>query len=1754
MDGRDFVHLPPPVLSGLPLEGGRNAVGGAAGRLTPSSGHLAQLSSAKYLPAALNLHSHPDGFYLPGHAGQSTLHTSMLRPSNNQEQHSQLLEKDLSSHSHKNSKEVAKDSKERTSRNEIQWASSKKDGRLREESQTHGVVDLTQDTKAEGERRKSGVQKVSKGGEYISTFNTDLVPNRGFSNGETKSKNPLQTSLLSNCNAGGDPLTKAQGFDQDRCARDSSRHDENMRPSGHMNLDLAKRCESLPTPGNMNLLCSCSSTHPPQSCGRVVASSTFPTQLSHSNVYTIFPAIKDSRREHKIIAPTFVPSVEAQDERIGPVQIASQARDLKAKEGKSTERTDLSRTFLPQEMSNTEPKRVDSTREKGSVIRSNSSSKRSVASDSFLNRPGLVSLENRDFMSSKEADNRERLQRSRETCKMYSFTDSTRHHTDNSQRKLPEQKWKPFEMNNFATTHMAALAAQHTQANHAEEEAKKVYMDSSNLQRSLSSCRTSSECLHSPAHGESSAMQNLIKYSGSFAKEAATWKSSGKKSPFGGLGNMKLDAAQLNAAKTQQCASLSGSKRDIERPESAKSFGRDSMGPQGEVEVRHPPVGIAVAVARQKDNGGNKISSSKGHVEEEIVEERVRHSDDRLLVGRLDREQEKLFRESKDLAEFARLHAAGCTTGGLNSNLMVTGGPAVTAAGRWPADAATAHLAAPPWIPRSVAPSMWLASHPYGLAHPSLHQGISPAFPPGMTASLPSAYHFARDPQSGQIMVIPTEQLAHFAELLDRMPALWPAMYGPTRSSLQHAHQLQLLSQQQLLRQHELFMLQQQAAHAMELQRNVQLDAMELQRSVQIDALELQRTVQLEAMELQRTSQLDAMEQQRSKHLVEKMKANGQQMEVEEKAAKQSQEANKQLATHARMQQRKALSPSVSASHTKECSPAFSPKHSLVTVLKTEVVHKEELIQEEPCSYSTTSNSPRTPSPSPAPPPATVIPSEVESSEDAEKEEVDVKKDVTTTFQEVSPDYPFQPLPHSFRQHYPFFIQPTTASEADRYAPAVPLIDGRPNDMETSLELKPTHLVISEGYDPVIPDTVGEPLENTLKTESDTLEDECEESKSDFNKELQANQDTTGSLVLQKNVAVRFVNGQDQDLLSCQATCISQISPEITKETSSTQTDFRNASTEDCEDGQMDRDFTSQDGPHSERTNDLDMFEDVDGEQECLMSKNPWSHVDVSYEQSTARSVNSKPEDPLAGMNALVAATEMPQSNLCLPGNDDFSTSELSEEPALFHGIALLSEMAELELEKRQNDISSLPPCPPRVSLESLLVASTQMLMEVLSTRPSLESLKAESIQLARELNPNKKYSWMQKKEETLFSMKSAIEHIDSTELDYRLKLAELQRQYKEKQREFVKLQRRKDSECEEKSRSLGRRGPGRPRKRSHGGRALSPLLEREKNDGQSKNLSKCPLLSEDSETGECVRRRLLNVLEDDEEECVSGKMKSRMQRWEELARSSSYKCEVQSKYRKKLKSSDQDILANKLDKALYLSKQEQFKLSDSSSGKPRSTGKIKTAESKPLHTLHLPFLLPKHGKSKLRKMSAMFKVKGEMKTAHTSLLSEVSSCSYNTDTEEDEQALGTESHLQSSSRSVQPIMYNFMSRKLKKIPECLLSPGSVTSSCGTVRCKQGNTRNKSFCSLLQNTEAGSSFSDSTEDSYDQDYSSEEEDYNPFELDHLRFRPMDESGLGLLARFAASVLPSPITLPPVSVLELDMKSKAKEERLSQIGE
>lgn len=52
--------------------------------------------------------------------------------------------------------------------------------------------------------------------------------------------------------------------------------------------------------------------------------------------------------------------------------------------------------------------------------------------------------------------------------------------------------------------------------------------------------------------------------------------------------------------------------------------------------------------------------------------------------------------------------------------------------------------------------------HSPGLAPSSLHQTLPAGYPAPLPASVSPAYQFARDPQSGQLIVIPTEHLPHY--------------------------------------------------------------------------------------------------------------------------------------------------------------------------------------------------------------------------------------------------------------------------------------------------------------------------------------------------------------------------------------------------------------------------------------------------------------------------------------------------------------------------------------------------------------------------------------------------------------------------------------------------------------------------------------------------------------------------------------------------------------------------------------------------------------------------------------------------------------------------------------------------------------------------------------------------------------------------------------------------------------------------------
>ncbi|XP_075036055.1 trinucleotide repeat-containing gene 18 protein isoform X2 [Mixophyes fleayi] len=1684
MDGREFVNMSPLGRSGPSLEAGCVSSGSTGGRFVPSTGPLAPFYTAKYFPTPLGLHTQP-GFphfgrsvYIPmthlyPTSGGSPLlapmgSRSFIEPENdgvcfagqqsiyhpptstNEIQSSHLHENDLECHSYKNSKEASKDSRDKFCKNELLVGScllgtSKKRRLIAEETLSGDLVDRDMETKVEREKKKSGLHRVLKIGEHHSPFISELVPNRWSGNNESQCKHPLQNSLLSNCNHG-DSFVKSISSEEERCVKDQSRHDENIRPMCYTNSIQSKQSESiLTTATNLGVPCNCPSSQSSNFLCKLASPSTLPTQPLHSSIYNINPQAKKTSSELRVLAPGSVPTVEASDEQNDNIQVCSQTRDFKDKVRNSEEMVEFPLPHITQEFLTNDLTSVESFRGQGSVICCNNSLNCQDVSDSFLNTPGHTSLEKRTFFPSTVPTPCRQGDRTKETCQVFGLKDSHQH-TRHSFVKVPEQKVKQLEIGDCNTSQMAVLVTQHSQVSQGKEEAKKLCAES----KTLGPSKTNSETPHLSVHCERSAMRSLIKYSGNFAKEAVAWQSSGKKSPFGGLGNMKLNESQLKAVKVQTMCQQEV-KKDPDRHESAMSLTKDIMGFQGDLEVRNPPVGIAVAVARQKEYNGSKVIPSKvGHVREDCVDDRIRHCNERL--ERFDREHAKLLRDLKDLPDVSQMHPARSATIGLSSNLMVTGGTALSASEPWTTDS-TSHLVTHPWLPSGVMPCMWHADNPYGLAHPTLHQGMNLAIPTGASASFAPAYSFARDTQNGQIVVIPAEHISHF-EILDRTSSLWPSMYSSTRSSLQHAHQLQIFSQQHLMRQHELYMLlQQQAAHSVDLHMSAQLDALESQRSDQKDALDLhrnthtqlQKTSQLEVKELHRRAPLNSQEYPRNEKFTDRIKLG------EEKVVAQTSETTKKssLCSTGTLQ-RNVISPPVSASCRNVFSPSSLPIKSFQMSNKMEEPPDIHLSKFPSLCFT---------------PPTTIMSTKMEVHEESIKD-TDMKQDVSSPLKDPTHGYSFKSFSPSVQQCISYITQQTDVVKLPHLSA---------NCIETSLNLNPTHVLENS--------ETGKTLSDTVKFE-DVTSVLCRERLED-QEGVCADSMECQNILFQEIDFPITTEIEHKTLIESLPSCISEVNLSNGKGTPLTQTDFLDTFSH-AENAEVNLMALPQNVEQSHRTNEitdlhsLPVKEFTDGDiGDMAPGAFSGKGKDVFCELPNINSAHIKTEDPLAGMNALVAATEMPQACSLMPKTTVILAPDICLDHSLFQDIVLLSEIAQIQLEKRKHDLQS---CHVKPSLESLFAASTQMLMEVLSS-PAVDGLKPESIRLPRELTLNKKYSWMRKNPR--FSVASVIEDMDSVELDCRERLAELQRRYKAKQRELAKLQRRSDSEekPDEILKNLTRRGPGRPKKRKYGINHLCHTQERMKQSNTQK-LSKCVLISESSRTGDFLQRTLLNISDMDEVEIGALNLKSSIHNFVEQGKEEGY----------------------------------MYEFTDHSGRKQSDARNLKTllgSEFKQMQSIHLSRIVSRE------------------------------------DTEEDDHFIRNE--WPSQPKSIQYSMCNMLSRKMKTLGYSQ-SPESISSCYRTVKSKQSVSRNKKFCLLLQDPDAGSSFSDSTEDSFDQDYSSEEEeDYVGNDIEQFSGPDIEDSGLGLLARFAASLQPSPIISPPLSKIQLKHKQMSDEGRQGLIG-
>ncbi|KAL6103290.1 tnrc18 [Pungitius sinensis] len=1816
MDGRDFgpprsVHVPPPLLAGLAMESPRLGAAAAAGRMPPSPGHshAPPLHSGKFLPSAINLHPHHSDPYpagsspflsgYPGHspltsdpayrsANPGGLQMAQLWASHAHEAYPALpsslypylslghLEPPpLSQHplydSHKegfylpaslsqlpphmpSAPPTAPSSStppQRTSREGARdrpYRGERDRERSREEPRPHSVVDLTQDGRSEEERRaRSGERERERDRDTDrDSWPFHRLPHEQKPHPQPSAVQPrsLPSPPRHSFPSGGGG--RFHGPETDRGGREEEggsrpHHNYNSKAnSNHSNShpDRQQRNDAMASsPGTHHV----SYALPP----RIQPSAAGPPHPSTP---------RESMREQRVSAPTYVPSVEVYDERVGPIQIASQARDNKHKDRereseRERERNRERESYRFPERSPMEHPRLsqpsDSSnqREEGSVICSNGSIGKRGQDASYPSNQSRFSPETRDI--------------SKHSIRL------------GIERPGAEPKWNAISpLANYATSHMAALAAQHahtlssphsqpkrTQMSHSphathrpgnnthsahchspqahpsqhgigragEEGSQRRYLDPSAIYRPGGSMVGERGAGAGSDPTEVSAMQSLIKYSGNFAAEgpvSARHAADGR-GPFGGLANVGMDAERERdkererekqrererGERERERDRISGGAALRERPDSARSFGRE-----GEGEVRHPPVGIAVAVARQRDSGSTSKPSGgpsdtqrnllqSAIKDEERGEDRGRLHDDRLLASRLEREQEKVLRESKELSEFTQMHptpmsSSMMTPSLMTPNLMVTGGAALAGAGRWPPDPST--LTSHPWMPRPGAPPVWLSSSPYSLAPSSLHQTLPPGYPPSLQGSMPPHYQFARDPQSGQLIVIPTEHLSHYGgDVLERGAPMWSGVYG-AGSSLQHAAQLQLLSQQQMLRQQELLMIQQHTAQVLELQRNAQL--------------------------------------------VERLKASEHRPEMEDKVDKRHTEPKPRPSSVSSPSPSPVLHPRkppvLSRSPTPSTS-SFGPLPlfaSPVTALKREDDgQRVSSHPPPPRSASPIACSPRRP-----------------KLEVGRREQREGQKADSAPFQGIYSDlpagYPYQSITAPFSSPFPpFHIPPLTAANTE----IVP-----PHRSPAPLPSAPLHSRLLDA------DVKPQKLESSKTGSFLKQEPDVEQPRLDVTPQLVGPLRRSCSPVLpsqDREEGGEAPKPQSQPLpllapspprLQCERR------EEVREEEKDTGQIKMESSSHSCQAAYLLPPPLTEAEPKPEVIDGPEQYPSciaADSErQELSQPRRPLGEIPSApvceherpatptrpHTPSNKESVKETPvypppaaepplplvigpEDPMAGLFALLAASEMAQARPNTPpiltlippidsspmGADCSSTGAL--EMVALEGMALLSQMAQREMEhiRLEQDITL-------EGLDCLLKASREILLEAIE--------KQSHIDLPRTLDPNKKYSWRQRKEEPLYS-KMSVDVLDAVEVEYRVRLAELQKTYKEKQRDLSKLQRRRDKRerQDDERRSLTRRGRGRPRKRKH--LATPPKLE-----SRPGKAGRTVQYSDDSEAGDGQRKRFR--LSREEEEVGSGgvkvkkKKKKKNKSWNDAEPSTSHGLEV-----KRAHVCEQEQLASDLDRALSLSQLGPLgatcKLQTPNLKLDKSKGK--SAESRVKERgLHPSAKAGKHMTApKASASETGRKVKGQKNTAPFSpVRSELSSCSNNSDSEEHNSARGGWPPLSGTRSQGDP------TRKRRSTS----SPTSLLPDQKTQKKKH-----KHLSLLLE--EAGLSSSD---DSFDQETSEDEDDYSG-ESDSDG-GGCEESGLGLLARFAASAIP--VSSTPLSLFH-DGKQRSRQSTL-----
>ncbi|XP_071396656.1 BAH and coiled-coil domain-containing protein 1-like, partial [Centroberyx affinis] len=931
------------------------------------------------------------------------------------------------------------------------------------------------------------------------------------------------------------------------------------------------------------------------------------------------------------------------------------------------------------------------------------------------------------------------------------------------------------------------------------------------------------------AEGEGSAMKNLMNYS---SQQPLLLP---QRSPFGGLGCLKQGGdrsergergGRSNASPQdppkQPLPPRRGSANEGERGER----GGKEAGEAGEGEVRQPPVGIAVAVARPPhrppdtppghSRQGRVLPSMKG-VSRSVyplgreAEERKRMTEEQISLHHLDRDREMLIRENKDRVEFARIHPSSSCHGDLTSHLLVPGGASQLGAD----PSAHAHPAHHHWMPRTGSPSLWMG-HSYSLGH----VGMSPGFPPGLPSPLqPVLGSLTQDPNT-PLVVLPTETGPHHPLDVLEQSGLWPPVYGG-RGPPPHLQHHSVYSRSSFLRQQELYALQHQHHQQQQQQQQQQQRAME----------HMHRHLG------QRKPEEHAITIEDSPH---------------ESSASRTPSSSSSSSSSSCSSSRAAKP----FSHTPPPPKTSTPSPGLCPSSR-----------QSPC-YHSPSRRPHPPNPlNPAPSPAAAAPRSPAlspapshlskgSERGSDRGEGQPPQDYP---QSLEPDLPPVYTYPSIAMGYKAGPSPPEARLAE---PAT--TEAEPAQPDSKSLPHPCHI------QPLPEEEVGREEEEEEEEEKDCEVVESQSGGAAVERE-ERRAEGTGRPVLESALShgESKISGVPPCLASfpapapvpepaCQATAAGKAQkgelslgcPGQKAGLEETQPPKDQEEEEEEEEGERGKEDMEEDeeeksesepagctvsvpleliGEEEEKQEEeggkdgenVEVVEDEEEEEEQGRGRSPGG---VSVELIGSSPPSSPPLLPptssaaaelqgayMWSLELLIAAALCATRDALYPP----APAAPAPGPPPHHGMEILGELAELEIQQRSRESKER-----ETEGEDMLTFDLHSLATLAAARAlemeggAMDVGADQQCPIRKRLNLRRKCSWTPRHEPVSVPVKGSMETMGGEELAMRVQLAELQRRYKEKQRELAKLQRKHDHQKEETSRSPARRGPGRPRKR----------------------------------------------------------------------------------------------------------------------------------------------------------------------------------------------------------------------------------------------------------------------------------------------------------------------------------------------------